>query len=85
MLKFGRTCTCDVFSFSKYFYSVRGTSSKHFKRDIKGKELKKLEALIATTMEKPQLIKVEKFKSALGTRRDIQREESLTFVVSKKN
>ena len=36
-------------------------------------------------MEKPQLIKHEKFKSALETRRDVQREESLSFVISRKN
>jgi len=71
MIVNGRTCTCDVFSFSKYSYSLEGTSAKRFQREIKEKELDKLEALIATTMEKPELIKPEKFKSALETRRDI--------------
>jgi hypothetical protein len=45
--------------------------------------LNKLEALIATTMEKPELIKPEKFKSALETRRDFQREEGLQFINAK--
>ena len=71
MFRCGKTCTCDVFSFSKYAYSFRGISSKHYQRVIKGKELKKSEKLIAATMVKPQLIKPEKFKTALETRRDI--------------
>jgi hypothetical protein len=49
------------------------------------KDLKNVEKLIAKTMDKPQLIKSEKFKTELETRRDIQREESLSFVISRKN
>lgn len=52
---------------------------------MKNKELKKAEKRIAKTMDKPQLIKLEKFKSALETRRDIQREDILKFFISKKN
>ena len=40
-------------------------------RTIEAKELKRLENLIQQTMDKPELIKLEKFKSELETRRDI--------------
>ena len=43
-----------------------------------------LEALIAKTMENPGLIKSEKFKSILETKRDIQREDSLAFISANK-
>jgi hypothetical protein len=73
MSECGRTnCICDVFSYGKYKHSMNGSgSSKHYQRAIDVKELKKLEALIETTMKKPELIKPEQFKSALETRRDI--------------
>ena len=46
--------------------------------------MKNLEALIAKTMENPGLIKSEKFKSKLETKRDIQREDSLSFISANK-
>ena len=73
MLNCGRTCTCDVFSFAKYSYSLNGTSAARVRRKIELKKLKKLEELIKTTMENPELVEAEKFKSALDTKRDIQR------------
>lgn len=73
----GRTCICDVFSYAKYLYSLRGTSAEKFERKIEPKELKKLEALIGATMTKPESIEPEKFKSVLDTKRDIQREDSI--------
>ena len=42
--------------------------------------MKKLETLVATTMENPDLIKPEKFRSALETRRNIQKEASIEFI-----
>jgi hypothetical protein len=39
-----------------------------------------LEALLETTMKKPELIEPEKFKSALETKRDIQREGNISFI-----
>jgi len=47
--------------------------------------MKSLESMIRKTMENPKLIKPENFKSALETRRDIQREESLAFVGANKS
>ena len=79
----GRICTCDVFSFAKYHHSLKGRSTEEWKRE--DKELKKLEELIATTMTNPKLIKAEKFKTRLETKRDIQRDESTTFVSTNKN
>ena len=76
----GRTCTCDVFSYSKYSYSLQGTTGKSYQRTIDTKELKKLEALIETTMKKPELIEPEKFKSELETSRDIQQQENIEVV-----
>jgi hypothetical protein len=64
------TCICDLFSYGKYKHSMNGLSQP-YQRTIDPKELKKLEALIETTMKKPGLIKPEKFKSELETRRDI--------------
>lgn len=58
---------------------------KQHKRHIKGKEMRSLEAVIEKTMVNPKLIKPEKFKSALETRRDIQREKSLAFVSANKS
>jgi len=46
--------------------------------------MKNLEALIAKTMENPGLIKSEKFKSILETKRNIQREDSLAFISANK-
>ena len=46
--------------------------------------MKNLEALIAKTMENPGVIKPEKFKSMLETKRDIQREDSLAFISANK-
>ncbi len=70
------SCTCDVFSYGKYTHSIN-TANKNYKRAIQAKQLKKLEANIELTMNNPDLIKQEKFKSALDTRRDIQKEKSL--------
>jgi len=47
--------------------------------------MKMLESAIAKTIENPHLIKPEKFKSALETRRDLQREKSLAFVSANKS
>jgi len=47
--------------------------------------MKNLEILVAKTIANPELMKPEKFKSALETRRDIQREKSLAFVSANKN
>jgi len=47
--------------------------------------MKNLDAVIAKTMENPGLIKPEKFKSMLETKRDIQREDSLAFISSNKH
>ena len=77
MIVCGRKCTCDVFSFAKYSHSLNGTSAKKVQRKIESKVLKKLEALVGTTMEKPELIESEKFKSALDTKRDVQRDDSI--------
>ena len=85
MISCGRTCICDVFSFGKYFHSLKGTSAAKINRNIEQKELNRLETLIATTMEKPELIETEKFKSALETKRDIQRDDSMTFVNENKD
>ena len=46
--------------------------------------MKNLNAVIAKTMENPGLIKPEKFKSMLETKRDIQREDSLAFIRANK-
>ena len=46
--------------------------------------MKNLEALIAKTMENPELIKPEKSKSILEIKRDIQREDSLEFISANK-
>lgn len=71
MLSCGKTCICDVFSFAKYSYSLQGTSTIPFQRKMNSNELKKLEDLIAPTMEKSELIKPEKPVSILETRRNI--------------
>jgi hypothetical protein len=84
MLLCGRTCTCDIFSFSKYSHSLKGTSAMKFERTIKNKDLKALEAQVAKTMLTPDIIKPEKFKSTLETRRDVQREDSMEFVTVSK-
>ena len=70
------SCICDVFSYGKYSHSINN-ANKNYQRTIDAKQLKKLEANIELTMKNPELIKPEKFKSALETRRDIQREKSL--------
>ena len=46
MLKCGRICDCDVFSYGKYKYSLYGQKSNKYQRTIQEKERKKLEALI---------------------------------------
>ena len=73
MINCGRTtCICDVFSYGKYVHSINGSgSSKPYQRRIETKELSKLEALIETTMKKPELVEPEKLKSVLETKRDI--------------
>lgn len=71
MITCGRQCTCDVFSFAKYSYSLHGVSTTKVKREIDAKELRKFETLVNTTMQKPQLIEPEKFKSVLETKRDV--------------
>ncbi len=38
------------------------------------------EEVVARTVKKPELIQPEKFKSALETRRDIQRDEALSYI-----
>jgi len=58
---------------------------KQHKRELKNQEMKRLETLIAKTIFNPKLIKPEKFKSALETRRDIQRENSLVFISDNKS
>ncbi len=70
------SCTCDVFSYGKYSHTIN-TANTNYQRAIAANQLKKLEAYIERTMKNPELIKPEKFKSALETRRDIQKEKSL--------
>ncbi len=64
------SCICDVFSHGKYSYSINTANTKHH-RTIQDEHLKMLEEIIARVITKPELIKPEKFKTALETRRDI--------------
>jgi hypothetical protein len=80
MMVCGKTsCICDVFSHGKYSCSL-GTENKKYNRTIPDKDLKKLEDIIARVMKRPELILPEKFKTALETRRDIQRDEILSYI-----
>jgi hypothetical protein len=85
MLLCGRKCICDVFSYSKYSHSLMGTSEEKVQRTICEKDLRKFEALVEATMKNPEIIKPEKRKPLLETKRDVQRQESLKFIKANKD
>jgi transcriptional regulator NrdR family protein len=80
MVVCGKTsCICDVFSRGKYSYSL-GAANEKYQRAIQTEDLRKLEEIIARVIKRPELIQPEKFKTALETRRDIQRDEILSYI-----
>ena len=75
------TCVCDIFSYGKYVHSVSAWgTNKPYQRTMEKNELRKIEAMIDTTMKKPESIEPEKLKTMLETKRDIQRDDSISFI-----